>query len=345
MKYLLVFLMPVLLFAQSYPDKIVLSDGRVFEGEILRFEGERIRLKYGKKSESSVGLNAIDSLIIGEVGLVFTKDDGFVKDRNMVEQFVLRRSEVAVVAEGQLYQSEEKPTEWEEKKEEARLGLSFIYVPYAKIVTRSYYDGDGFSTYARQLLETSFETAFSYQLKEQVQIYGTFSVEGDFNKTKQKSFDIRKDSPQYSDSSAYKMDISSSVISIEAGIKYYFSEVREGKSIVYVQAGLGKNFGKYETNYEDLFYKPRSTTSQQTDNFDDYSTDLLSPYFIVVGVGAEYFINTSLSLAGNLKIKYESISAKYKRARSSSTYKSTDTINVDLSEINTRVGLGVVFYF
>ncbi len=345
MKYLLVFLMPVLLFSQNYPDKIVLSDGRVFEGEMLRCEGERIRLKYGKKSESSVGLNAVDSLIIGEVGLVFTKDDGFIKDRNRVEKFVLSRSEVAVAVDEKLNQSEEKTTVWEEKEEEARLGLSFIYVPYSKIINSSYFNGDGFSSYAQQFLETSFETAFSYQLKEQVQIYSTLSVGGNYSKTKNISFDIRKDRPQYSDSSGFKKDISSTVISIEAGVKYYFSEVREGKSIVYVQAGLGKNFGTYESDSEDLFYKPRSLTGQQTDSFDDYTSDLLSPFFIVAGVGAEYFINTSLSLAGNIKIKYESISARYKRIRSSSTYKSTDTINVDLSEINTRIGLGIVFYF
>jgi hypothetical protein len=344
MKFLLVFLIPVFLLAQNYPDKIILMDGRIFEGEIIRFEGERIRLKYGEKSESSVGLNVIDSLIIGEVGLAFTKDDGFVIDRNKVEKFVLNRSEVAVAVDEKLNQSEEKTIVWEEN-EEARLGLSFIYVPYSKVINSGYFDDDGFNPYTRQFLESSFETAFSYQLKEQVQIYGTLSVGGNYNKTKNISFNIRKDRPQYSDSSGSKQDVSTTIISIEAGVKYYFSEVREGRSIFYVQAGLGKNFGKYETNYEDLFYEPRSSSSQITDNFDEYTSDLLSPYFIVAGVGAEYFINTSLSLAGNIKIKYESISARYKRIRSSSTYKSTKTINVDLSEINTRIGLGVVFYF
>jgi CcmD family protein len=97
MKLLFVLLFPMFLMAQAYPDKIIMLDGHDYQAEVLHVIGDSIVVKQVDKRKGTTSLQAIDSLEINALGLVYTKNEGFLISRKAVEGFVASRYERAVM--------------------------------------------------------------------------------------------------------------------------------------------------------------------------------------------------------------------------------------------------------
>ena len=128
------------------------------------------------------------------------------------------------------------------------------------------------------------------------------------------------------------------------GIKYYFAEFVKNKVSAFVQAGIGKQFAFVDNSYKDLPHNQYDPTVLE-DNENEFLKDLNSPFLINLGFGAEYFFNESLSLFASIRFYYSKISGTHTYKESVYDRIETRKQNYENSEIVTRIGIGLNFYF
>jgi opacity protein-like surface antigen len=71
------FLFPLLLAAQQFPDRLVLTNGKSYDIKLNEISTDKIQMSY-KSGEMAVSFITIDSLFVGDIGLIFTGKSGFV---------------------------------------------------------------------------------------------------------------------------------------------------------------------------------------------------------------------------------------------------------------------------
>ncbi|TVL95605.1 MAG: hypothetical protein CV087_24225 [Candidatus Brocadia sp. WS118] len=128
------------------------------------------------------------------------------------------------------------------------------------------------------------------------------------------------------------------------GVKYYLKRLLNRKASACVLAGVGKQLAFASGEIELLFLQePPAATFE--DNRNEYLEDLNSPWHINVGFAAEYSFNESLSLFSSIRFYYSKISAFYDYREVSASQTRSGSLETKNSEIVTRIGLGVNFYF
>lgn len=359
MKSLLFLLFPIMLFAQNpYPDTLYLVDGRSFPCLVTGMNESNVTIIYSNERIESIVIQAIDRISMEKYGNVYTSDAGFIADKDLVNEFIGQRLEKKkekemvrksilkfagdsrVKPNGDVDFSEDRNCEQNKK-----WSFGVLYVPYYSGTiyvlsqSSSEYPPD---TYSYGISETNMEGQFSYGIDPTVRVTLDIGYSSSYSETRNENH-TRSQGGYSSDGGSIRKN-GLNLLDISLGVKYYLTNIFTGNVTPYVAAGFGKQFAFVKDSYKNLF--PMGDPGYITeDNAEEYMQDLNSPWHFNLGFGAEYFFNESLSLTANIRLLYSSVTAKYDYRYISDYETRTNSTERTESEFNTRVGLGLTFYF
>jgi hypothetical protein len=145
-----------------------------------------------------------------------------------------------------------------------------------------------------------------------------------------------------SDRNQFESQDDLSLLRLTIGMQYYFITKTPARVAPSITFGIGKQFAfatrVAKSSSSDIY-------DSFSDNIEEYIEDMNSPFLLVFGLGAEYAFNHSLSLFSAVRLYYSSYSAEYNRKNSDPYYPVTIKEKTEESEIYTRVGLGLIYYF
>lgn len=353
MKSLILLLFPILLFGQlPYPDTLVLSNGKEYPCLITSISDSKIDMIYANNKSESVILKAVDQINSEGLGIVYKSSHGYETDLQQVEALVedrnkQREEELAILSALESNDGTEAMSNGgiiKETEENRNWSFGVLYVPYysgTKYVI-NYYNYNPPSTpvtYAFAEFETNLEGQLSYGIGSSLRVTLDAAYSSSFAETRYE----RHRTGNYPDDYGTLSTLDLKLFDFTMGVKYYFKDIITGKVSIYVLAGFGKQFAFAESKQEELFLTDPVYTVQ--DNASEYLEDLNSPWHFNLGFGAEYFFNESLSLTSNIRVLYSAVSSKYNYKFISEFDTETRSEEYSSSDVITRFGLGLNFYF
>jgi len=359
MKAVICLLFPVLLFAQnpSFPDTLLLTDGRTYSCLITSIDDTKVEFLYLNKKSESLVLKAVDQITIQGHGAVYKSGNGYTTNLQQVEVFIEDRNrgrEEELIIQEELArlsalenndQTETTTNVLIVKKTLENRNWSFgvLYIPYYSGIKYGIdYNYDPYSrpaTYSFTDFETNLEGQLSYGIVSDLRVTLDAAYSSSFAETRYE----RHVTGNYVDDYGTLKTLGLKLIDFTMGVKYYFKDAITEMVSIYALAGFGKQFAFAKSNYEELFLQEPGYTVQ--DNAEEYLEDLNSPWHFNLGFGAEYFFNESLSLTSNIRILYSAVSGKYDYKFISEFETQTRSEEYSSSDIITRFGLGLNFYF
>jgi len=133
----------------------------------------------------------------------------------------------------------------------------------------------------------------------------------------------------------------------EVLINYYLLDPATHKVNPFLTAGIGKQFFQIHHNVQSL-EETESNYIIITNTEDAYDEELNSPLFLLGGFGAEYSLNSALSISLNTTFEYKHIKASYQYRKESITdpdYFETRNRTLEQVQIDTRISFGIFFHF
>ncbi len=365
-KLLLILIIPILLYSknQTYQDTVTTNEGRIIPCTVVKLDNEKISLKYdGNEYPSGTGLTYIDKIVLDEKGTIYVKKDGFLLDINSIKKYISKRNVFLVRQERELEKVEKKKqfsknmsklngkkgkSKYEIEKLNNRWSFGIFYIPlyssslyYYNSNHNYYYDG----AMIIQILNLSMiESHFSYKLSSKVNIILDLGYSNSYTKEKNER---HKDYYDYNYNDYDQGTIETDDIKIfvaNIGFKIYLKQLRNKKVSPFLQFGIGKQLASITDDSKDLFDDNSSSTTTE-DNIDEFNKKLNSPLNANCGFGVEYSFNESLSLFSSVRLYYAEIDADYDYRYIGKDYTENRIKEIDNTEINTRIGLGLNFYF
>ncbi len=361
-KLSMLLVIPILLFSQNqtYPDTVITNNGKAIPGLITKLDKEKVSLKYGDNEyPSGTGITNIEKIVLDEKGTIYKKGSGFLLDIKSIEKYILKRN-TFLAQQKRIQEKAKKKKQFskitsqlktDNKKSkysvkganENRGSFGIFYVPFYSYSL--YYFDYYYESFAIIINNLSIiEGQFSYRLSPKLS--ATFDLGYSSSYSKRRDETHRDyNNPDYNDydyGTIETADIKLFVANV--GFKFYFKQLVNKKVSPYLLFGAGKQFAFITENSKALF-DDDPTPSTIESNIDEYNEQLNSPLNANCGFGVEYSFNESLSLFSSVRLYYTKINADYDY-RSVSNYVTENRIKeVDKTEINTRIGLGLNFYF
>jgi len=358
MKAVICLLFPILIFAQNpFPDTLLLTDGRTYPCLVTNIDDSKVEFVYANNKSESVILKAVDQVTLAGLGSVYNSSKGYTMEVQQVEDFVEDRNrgreeelivkeELARLSALENYDQTETTTNALKTKktlENRNWSFGILYVPYYSGIKYGIdYSYDPYSrptTYSFTDFETNLEGQISYGIVSDLRITLDAAYSSSFSERRYE----RHVTGNYVDDYGTLKTLDLKLIDFTMGVKYYFKDVITEMVSIYALAGFGKQFAFAKSNYEELFLPEPGYTVQ--DNAAEYLEDLNSPFHFNLGFGAEYYFNESLSLISNIRILYSTVSGKYDYKLISEFETQTRSEEYSSSDVITRFGLGLNFYF
>jgi hypothetical protein len=365
MKYLLFLLFPVLMNAQSFPDTLFTLNNKVFPCYITNISESRVMLAYAGSGESMLVMEAIDKIILSEMGTVYKIGNGFNPNFDEIELYVNEREELnrklkekkksemeilstpVPVNNGSIsqdYYPSIPSASASVYEDDNRWSFGFLFIPYysGKIYGYTYNSNYEQNNYVTATInnEVNMEGQFAFRANKNLSLTFDVGYTSAYTDSKQESH-TSQENYSYNSGTSKAKDLK--LLALNLGVKYYFTRYPEKQVNVYALAGFGKQFAFSSTKYEDLFAQP--TTEIYENNEDEFVENMNSPWNLNIGFGAEYMFNNSLSVYSVIRFYYSKIDAVYESRTISTnqlyTYKSEYT----KSDFITRIGIGLNFYF
>ncbi len=335
MKVFYFFLIPLFIFAQTpdYPDTLFLKTGQIYPCLVEEINESVVSVIYQNDSKSSAALNNVEKIYIGTVRDVYTDTSGFKFNPEFIQNVISKRKKAVDnnMAQPEFFdQSPQTLKKW---------SFGVLYVPYYY----GYKDYFFYSSMSSSFIvlstgefESMFESQFSYQINEK----SRFTFDMGYNSTYLKEVEEVYDS--YSGTYIEREIIDDMQIFVfNMGLKYYFSNLIINTASGYIQFGIGKQFA----SIDDKIQISSSSQNNSLDELNEFMEEVNSPFFLNLGLGAEYFFNKSLSLNASFKFVYLTYSGKLDVGQSDPSSSNDEEYEVDNSETIKRVGLGVNLYF
>jgi len=352
MKSLILLLFPILLFAQMpYPDTLILSNGKEFPCLITSISDSKIDMIYANNKSESVIMKAVDQINIEGLGFVYKFSNGYEIDLQQVEAFVedrntQREEELAILSALESNEGTVTMTSAMNLKEtidSRNWSFGVLYIPYYSGIKYgidyNYDPSQQPLTYSFSDFETNLEGQLSYGIVSGLRVTLDAAYSSSYAETRYE----RHISGNYVDDYGTLNTLGLKLFDFTLGVKYYFKDIITEKVSIYALAGFGKQFAFANRKYEELFVPEPTYTIQ--DNAEEYLEDLNSPFHFNLGFGVEYFFNESLSLTSNIRILYSVVSGKYNYKFISEFETQTRSEEYSSSDVITRFGLGLNFYF
>ena len=364
MKALLILILPLFIFAQNpaYQDTIVMKPGRVFPCTVTGVEGETVGLIHGPNYfKTSTELKKTLKLVLWGKGVVYEDGSGLSMTAEQINAYLkerkdLKKKQELLLLEAARQKELEKIQKQQEKpkvhsyylKEEHDWSFGFYYIPFYyyriysiyNIIPRNGIYGNQYIEIATNM-SSAMEGQFSYLIFPNLRITADIGYNSYHDKEHSES---HSRSNYDSTDRGYITTSNLDLVNFTLGIKYYFSKLINKNVSAYIQAGIGKQFAFSTEETEQLFVtNPPSTVYES--NLDDYVEGLNSPIRANIGFGVEYAFNTSLTLFSAIRLYYSRISATYETRTVNDNYTQSDYRKEDRSWFNTRIGVGLNFYF
>ena len=341
MKTLLLLLLSFLTYAQSpYPDTLFLNDGRTFPCQVTQINESRVTVTYSKDIIRVVFLPSVQRISLEELGTIYSSTSGFVKDPDSIQAYIDKRSTEI---------SEEKMKNdslMENNPDKQILALNknwsfgILLIPdYSGTFYNIFYNtypSSEIITYGYKPNQINMEGQFSYGNSQNTRLTFNITYTSTSNEINEEYHSSNADYYTSGDLTTKGLDL----IDLSLGFKYYFLDLSLDKITAYMLGGIGKQFAFVKNESKDL-YNTTQSTSANNDNEEEYLGDLNSPWHLNLGFGVEYFFNESLSLTSVFYFQYSNISATYNYT----SQNTTSSKEYSYSEIITRIGVGVNFYF
>ncbi len=342
------------LFAQI--DTIYTKKGNIYACTIIELDDEKIQTIDATGSKLGVYLFLVESVNFDSIGEIYNLNDGYTVDIETLEPALEWRLE-QIEKEKEL-EEESVENEIAEKKsnstnapkdfikrDEGKPKFSFgiFYMPNL-IGTRYFYYDSYYRRYT--VIEQSssiIESQFSYNLHHRLFLTTNISYTSASVKNKSTS-QVTYNNPANTNDSGTESEYGLKQFTFEFGIKYYFKEFFSNKVSAYALAGIGKTFAWAKDESKVLFQEPDPNYTY-TNNRNEYLEDSNSPFLFQVGFGTEYFFNESLSVYSSLRFYYSATSAEYRETITDPYTKRSSTQSDENSDLVTRVGFGLNFYF
>ncbi len=379
MKTLIFVLFSVTLFAQTpRPDTLYIINGKSFPCLVTNINEDKIEFDYAKYSHESTVLLAVDKLSLEKYGIVYSNKNGFTKNIDEIKGYVNKRFEK--VERERLEKQKKEKQQRLAKLEQERIekdknnpaveslpeqnnfddevtvsnfstlrnkwSFGVLYVPYYsgkvyEVINNSNYQYPTVNNYS--VNSTNMEAQLTYAANRKLRLSLDLSYTAASTENRSETHSRNQSSNNQYDSGSERKN-SLTLLDFNVGIKYYFQEMEPQKVSVYALASLGKQFAFADYKYKNLF--PTNQDGTITENNEkEFMEDLNSPFHFNLGFGAEYYFNNSLSLTANIKFIYSRVSAKSDSRTISQTSIDTYTYEYKTSDVNTKIGLGLNFYF
>jgi len=356
-KYMLIFLLPILIFAQTpdYPDTLIAHHSKVYPCRIISVNNDLIQLNFGLNKSSTYTIRIANEIILELYGSVYTRKAGFTTDLKSIQEYLIKRNKIyieleqldsvsAVANQVPVNSSEPTSASFDGVVEEYSFG--FFYSPFIEGRKAAYYNssyGDDIAVIDEY--STKVESQFAMALKKK--LYLSLNVVYSSNKTKTRLENHRTYyDPVNQYDSGEETTNSLKIFTIETGLKYYFSDFVPQNTSAFITVGHCKKFAFVENEEKELFEDNAATNNTKTtNNINEFLEDLNGPFLLQLGFGAEYFFNKSLSIHSSIRFYYETTSANHKMTEKSDSRETKLTLKVEDDTVNTNIGFGLNFYF
>lgn len=366
MKTLLLFLLPVLSFAQNQlPDTLYLIDGRSTPCLITSMDDSKIHFNYSHNRSEFIIIKALERVSLESFGTVYKSGNGFMTDEDILIKFIedrvdkiseeqelkaeLSRLSLVPVKEEEIGKNTE-PEKIElgpisKSKDYKKWSFGILYVPYYsgkiyEVISNNYYPLDP-SIFGYTQNEINMETQLSYGITQEIRI----TLDAGYTSSLEESrYEYHYRNTGYEDDNGAASTLGLKMLDFTLGLKYYFKNIITEKVSIYATAGFGKQIAFAQNEYEQLFQDPQPLIINE-DNIEEFTEELNSPWHFNIGFGAEYFFNESLSLTSNIRVLYSSVTGKYNSRYVFGTESRTNAREYTFRDFITRIGLGLNFYF
>jgi hypothetical protein len=359
--------MPVLILAQNitYRDTITAYSGKSFPCRVTALDDSKIEFIYSINVREKIVVYGIRQLTLDSLGVVYTSESKFKVSPDKLASFIERRNEIierkeeeerriseeikrvdritsGEVTESNILNNTEDKYNPEMENNSPKWSFGFTYVPYFlgetyKISTGGYYEPQVYSFPESKIM---MESQLSYLVEKNLRLIFNlgYTVRNSENKVEQHS-----NSNNYNSQSGSKIINNIKILRIDLGAKYNILDLEENNVSPFVLLSIGKRFAYAEYSTEDLF--PTDNPEIFEDNIPEFLEKMNSPVYFDLGFGAEYSFNRSLTLLTSIVFSYSHSSATYESRNIRDTYEQTISKYFSSSYIDTRIGVGLNFYF
>ncbi len=367
---------PVLLFSQviAPKDTLYLKNGQVFPCSITSIEKNLVKVLSDEEGiESAASVTRINKIFLEDNGIIYTSENGYSNTMDYFETYTNKRIDRW---EKELERSEEEKERQKELEEQKRQRLQQIaerniYTPEPDDEVRdfsgtvenkwsfgvyyvpefsgelSYYrvyslDDDNYYITSNSA-SSLFESHLTYSVLKNLRLFidvGFISVSDESRSETHTRLNDGNSESEY----GYDNEADYKFLNINFGCKYYLIGLKENNVRAFVSAGFGKQLAFIEQKAEDLFTDDEPDY-QLDNNMKEFLEEMNSPWNFNIGFGAEYYFNKSLSLYSAIKIYYLRRTAEYNERYLNDTYTRSSQREIKNSGFNTRIGLGLNFYF
>jgi hypothetical protein len=361
MKIIIFVLFPLILIAQNnLPDTVVILDGRSFPCLVTGVGEQDIRLSLPGRNNEPVNIQAIKKLTVDPFGIILSSGKWMDVDRNKLKEFIdsrfIKVSEQNKINE-ELKRESMKMFDGLETAEQTapvnaantgsndfnRWSFGVLYVPY--------FSGNVYKTvkntfnepmiYSYSESRTDLEAQLAYGITPEFKITFDAGYSSAFSEIRTE-YHFRSDYSEADEGTNSTVGLK--LLDFSLGIKYYFKNIIPGKVSFYTTLGGGRQFAFSKNEYIQLFIEPVPGIIN-TDNIEEFTEEINSPWHLNFGFGAEYFFNESLSLTSDITVLYTSVSGEY-QSRYVTDFQSISRIDKrTFSDFVTKIGIGLNFYF
>ncbi len=357
--FLLILITPFFVLAQSvaYPDTVVLKTDKIFPCYVTKLDKQNIEIEYGKRAaHSAAGLASVKRIVVEGRGQVYNAADGFLADVHSLTQFINDREKQR---EERLIQLKEQQ-EMEHTNEGVpaltgavvqspakRWSFGVLYVPYYSGKVH-YLQIDPYN-YRYFLVSTSenrstFESHLAFLAASKLRLTLDIGYTASYYKNREELHRRDTDNNYTYDNGEFIIDNLKTFI-FNIGAKYYLTPLDTKKVSAYFLAGFGRQLAFYSGKREKLFLDENQPPLIEENNLEEFTEDINSPWLLNAGFGVEYVFNPALTLFANIRLYYSASKAVYDFRSVEGSITTTGSREIERSDVTTRIGLGLNFYF
>ncbi len=231
------------------------------------------------------------------------------------------------------------------------------YVPLWRTVNNLYLDSNYGPYYETNLPyiyvthngETAIDADWQYAYTSRVQFLGRLEIGGNRQLNREKSQVITHiNSPPDSSHAVQVDDKASTTVRIDLGAKYYFRPTLIKHAVPYIELTGGKQFAWATVQHANPEAIPDPTVVI-TNNQNEFLQNLLSPWVVTLGFGAEYRFAEWLAITAKTSVSYSEATSDYFYYSSNPYGAGSRDITYKIRMVNrdiiSRTGVGLRFYF
>jgi len=367
MRKLLFVILPLMLSSQSFdsPDTIFTSSGLGYPCILETFSPSSITGNFGRGTTEPMVIAIVDRVYLQGKGEIFTKEEGYKIDPAELNEFcALREMDEGILTVMKL----KDPKKRAQANEDAgktftlpgmlediktiehpvnRFSFGFSYNPihaqqFVKVASSYYPPSYSISIFSGDKVVVVPE--FTFYVSKKIGVFINASYHS-MVLSEEYYYTYEEDNSAYSDTANTISSSETSVFTPQLGVKYLFGNPDKQRSRAYFAVSVGQSYGKSVSTVEDL-YEEEKTFPITVENWDEFNSDLNSPFIMSFASGAEYQFNSDLSffVRGTLSRSLVKATYHYSRKYEDGDFRTTNRDH-ELTQDQYSAGFGFHFYF